>query len=423
MLNLTGHAIFLENNGHGYVFNGNKKKLLVTNLSVITILKLCNGRRTLDDVIDFFDASVQNDVHKVIQELIDLDILVDKNTFIRTPKYEDVTSFFLSLTHCCNLKCHFCLKHNPAEYKELELKQWMEIVDIIDNFNDKEKLIYLSGGEPLIMTQFGELYKYIYQKGIKVVVYSNGTLFNESIYNMLQQYPPIAILLSIDGSNREIHDRQRGVKGTFDKLLATSKKLLMLDKVQVFWQVVVDRNNLTDMENIAKLACELGVKNIHYGLISAIGKGIDNVSKLTSQEMVHFYDNCYEIGIKYKGVLNINLPVQVGKTENGIGDFSSCGIGNMIHINEQGFVSPCYGWEAEQYNVGPISSIDDLKKVDFLEFFNRAVTDYESCSMCGVRNICRGGCKVEIYNLTGDLHGCNEEKKDALEKFILNRMK
>lgn len=423
MLNLSSHTLFLEKDGHGYVYNWNTKKLLVTNLSVISILKLCNGKRTLDEVIRFFAMSIQRDVYKVVQELIAVDILIDGSVFARTSKYEEITSFFLSLTHQCNLNCHFCLKHNLTKYKELEHKEWVKIINIISEFNDKNKTIYLTGGEPLMMAQFEKIYTYIYQKNMQIVVYSNGTLFTKRILQLFKECPPKAILLSIDGSNKEIHDKQRGVKGSFDKVILSSRELVKLNKTQVYWQVVVDKENLADMDNIAQLACEMGVKNIHYGLMSTIGKGVNNSTELSCQEMVQFYEKCYEIGSKFKGIININLPIQMEGNKSKISNYCSCGIGNMIHINERGFISPCYGWDLDRYQDKLINSIEDLKKNNFPEFFYREITDYEACSTCGVRNICRGGCKVEIYNLTGNFHGCNVKKKNALEEFVFSRIR
>lgn len=421
MLSLNNRTVFLEKEGYGFIYNWNQKKLLKTNLTVITLLKLCDGNKKTRDIINFFDASIQNQIEEVVQELLRLEILKDNGTQMKSRNYEDIVAFFLSLTHRCNLNCHFCLKHNPTEYKELDLKQWMDIVDIIEQFNEQEKVLYLSGGEPLLMNSFCELYQYIFQKGMKINIYSNGTLFREEILFLLKKYPPNAVLLSIDGSTGEIHDRQRGVAGAFDKLLESTRQLTKIES-NIFWQVVVDRNNLDDMENIAKLACENGISHLNFSVISAIGKGIENASRLTVEQMVQFYEKCFDLVFRYKGKLIINRPIGSVKSESGVQSYCSCGIGNMIHINEQGYVSPCYGWDLGKFRNGPIKSLTELKEIRFTEFYHRAVTDYKACSACGIRNICKGGCKVEIYNLTGSLHGCNLDKKAAIENFILRHM-
>lgn len=421
MLSLNDRTVFLEKEGYGFIYNWNQKKLLKTNRTVIALLKLCDGHKKTKDIINFFDVSIRSQIEEMVQELLQLEILKDHEGQMKSKKYEDIAAFFLSLTHRCNLNCHFCLKYNPTEYKELDLKQWMDIIDIIEKFNEREKILYLSGGEPLLMNWFGELYQYIFQKGMKINIYSNGTLLREEILDLLKKCPPNAILLSIDGSNGEIHDKQRGVVGAFDKLLKSSIQLTQIES-NIFWQVVVDRNNLDDMENIAKLACKNGISHLNFSVISAIGKGIENVSRLTVEQMVQFYEKCFDLALRYKGKLTINKPIGSVKPENEIQNYCSCGIGNMIHINEQGYVAPCYGWDSSKFRYGPIKSLTDLKEIRITEFYNRAVTDYKACSTCGVRNICNGGCKVEIYNLTGSVHGCNLNKKAAMEEFIFRHI-
>lgn len=84
------------------------------------------------------------------------------------------------LTKNCNMNCIFCFGEFHGCGSELELKDWIKIVDnIYDSLGGKHVRITLAGGEPFLFKEIETLIKYIHNKGFKVGVITNGSLITE----------------------------------------------------------------------------------------------------------------------------------------------------------------------------------------------------------------------------------------------------
>ena len=80
-------------------------------------------------------------------------------------------------------------------------------------------ILNLSGGEPFLRKDLFEILDYT-TKFDDIVITTNCTLINEKIAQKLAQYPNVRLSISIDGME-EIHDKFRGRKGTFQKIINT----------------------------------------------------------------------------------------------------------------------------------------------------------------------------------------------------------
>jgi len=138
-------------------------------------------------------------------------------------------TFFV--TGMCNLKCKMCFYWqniaNANPVKELKLD---EIEKISSNFKD---MIWLSitGGEPFLRNDVNEIIKCFYRNNSvkNVSIYTNGS-FTQKTSNCVKDVLSecknlfLTVNVSIDGT-KEIHDKIRGVEGSFDKALTTLKEL------------------------------------------------------------------------------------------------------------------------------------------------------------------------------------------------------
>ena len=418
---LNWGTVFVEQNDKGYVYNFFTKVLIKANKALIELLKLCNGQKTKEQLISIFNPDAQEGIRNTIDVLLEKRLIVERSRDEScTGRYEDADRFFLTLTHNCNLKCHFCLKSEATRANDIETADWFGIIDEIERLNDRPKVIYLSGGEPLTRKDFARIYEYIFaKKDMSVIVYTNGTMLGKDYLELFAQKPPKAVLMSIDGSCSKIHDKQRGVVGAFDRLLRATADLNALGTAtEIIWQTVIDKQNLEDMENIIKLAISNGVRHIRFGVISEIGLGISNDSSLSVEALITFYKNVVEFSARYKESVTINQPIGQNPGDEVTGNaFSSCGIGSMIHYDETGKITPCYGISRDTV----LQTVDETP-VDIRYFFDKTTEDYAACATCGVRNICNGGCKAEIINISGNVDGCNEKKRKAIEQYIIREL-
>lgn len=109
------------------------------------------------------------------------------------------------LTERCNYSCTYCFaKFNNDE--ELDLSGWMAAVDLVANYYKRNNIvdgrINLAGGEPLVLKYFDELIDYIYLKGIKVSIITNGSFLTiERINCWVNKVDTLGV--SIDSLNSE----------------------------------------------------------------------------------------------------------------------------------------------------------------------------------------------------------------------------
>jgi MoaA/NifB/PqqE/SkfB family radical SAM enzyme len=124
----------------------------------------------------------------------------------------------LQLTYRCNLRCLYCNSNN-IKCNELDTNQ---IKNIIDGLKKKGcYYITLDGGEVLLREDINEIINYIYSKGIRVHLVTNGLLIHR--INTASQNKLKYIILSLDG-NKEAVDKIRGEK-TFSKIIKSINEL------------------------------------------------------------------------------------------------------------------------------------------------------------------------------------------------------
>ena len=90
------------------------------------------------------------------------------------------------LTRSCNLACIHCrasAEYGPYE-GELTTQEVFRVMDDIASFS--KPVIILTGGEPLLRADIFDLASYGSAKGFRMVMATNGTLFNEEIVQKMK---------------------------------------------------------------------------------------------------------------------------------------------------------------------------------------------------------------------------------------------
>jgi len=120
----------------------------------------------------------------------------------------------LELTYRCNLRCAMCYQDkNSVPSTELETGEWIKIIKQLP----KVCLITLIGGEPLIRNDFEEIVNST-SVSQRCNMVTNGVLLSEHINRFLIERKFLLVGVSLDGVDN-IHDKMRGVKGTYKKVV------------------------------------------------------------------------------------------------------------------------------------------------------------------------------------------------------------
>ncbi len=168
----------------------------------------------------------------------------------------------LDPTSNCNYSCNCCINseiinRNGSISKEILLK-------LIDDFAEMGGMgiIFIGGGEPLMYPNFGEILKYVYSKGIKFGITTNGFFINQYLYEIANYSSWTRI--SVDAASKEMYDLVRPCKyeRAYERVIKNIERLSK-DKTGTlgFSYLLLEDNGFTNVEEIvsaAKLAKNLG---------------------------------------------------------------------------------------------------------------------------------------------------------------------
>ncbi|MCX6348119.1 MAG: radical SAM protein, partial [Candidatus Aureabacteria bacterium] len=155
-----------------------------------------------------------------------------------------------NLTHLCNLRCGMCgqwRRQDTGKGALLPLSELKRIVDESALFRPK---IYIWGGEPLLHPAIIPFLEYLKALKLYTVVNTNGFLLDRFAADFVR-IGVDSLDISLDGPP-EVHDRVRGVPGTFERLWAgvekvgeearrQGKKRPLLKAVSVITEATLDR--------------------------------------------------------------------------------------------------------------------------------------------------------------------------------------
>ena len=240
----------------------------------------------------------------------------------------------LAVTGKCNCKCLHCSAAR-RENAELSTQEWKEIIAQLLNMGTYN--ITFTGGEPLLREDLTELICYVDKEKAITQVFTNGYLLSEEKLNELAKSGLYAIQVSIDSPTPEEHDRNRGIKGLFDKAVE-GIKIVKEKGILVGISSYVKHEDLKkgNVERLISLAEELEVNELTIFDLVPTGKLLSQNVFLTEddrEKLVQIYlrENEKDYGPRVSIMSFVNSPLGAGCFG---GDF-------QIHITNSGEVTPC----------------------------------------------------------------------------------
>jgi len=320
------------------------------------------------------------------------------------------------VTRSCNLSCVHCRAssvHGP--YKgEFDTAQCRALLDDISAFANP--VIILTGGEPLLRKDIFEIASYGNEKGLRMVLATNGTLVTDKIARRMLESGIKRVSISIDGMDAASHDSFRAVPGAFAGALRGIERL---KKAGMEFQIntTITRANIHQIADILELAVKLGAAAHHIFLLVPTGRGKDLAGQEISaaeyeQTLGWFHEqgSCTPLQLKatcaphYFRILHqkkhaarktLSHPLHA-MTRGCLGGISFC------FISHTGQVQPCGYLEVD---CGQISDLPFREIWEESPVFKdlRDLGKYKGkCGRCEFIKVC-GGCRARAYELTGDI--------------------
>ncbi len=186
-----------------------------------------------------------------------------------------------NFTNRCNLSCLHC--YSKANLDDIDTLTTKKILDTLPQLKANGiKFLIFSGGEPLTRRDIFDIAKRCKELGIITYLSTNGLYVKNSNANkILDSFNYIGI--SIDGSE-EIHDRFRGLKGSFRESIKAIDLLNSYGKTKVGVRFTITKDTYGDLEFIFNLTEKHNIPKIYISHLVYSGRGLDNLEMDISKE-------------------------------------------------------------------------------------------------------------------------------------------
>jgi len=130
-----------------------------------------------------------------------------------------------AITNICNAHCDFCGfsvdRFDKSAHKSVTLQEAYDVIDIA--VKNGIGFILFVGGEPLAHKDLPYMLKYAADSGLQPMICSNGSLWTDENIRMYAKLGLTSVIMSIDATNIELHEKNRGLKGVCEKIAKANK--------------------------------------------------------------------------------------------------------------------------------------------------------------------------------------------------------
>jgi AdoMet-dependent heme synthase len=341
-----------------------------------------------------------------------------------------------NLTYRCNLACEHCYldaggtplvgTDNFADRSELGTEECFGVIDEIAAFAP-ECVTILTGGEPLLRRDILEIVQRASDRGLWVVVGTNGVRVSENVAGRLRDAGARGLSLSLDALDPDRHDRFRNVRGAWRNTVEGAE-ILNRTGLPFIVQTTAGSHNLGELEAIADFAHDrLAAKVWNLYFLVPTGRG-QFVSDMTPAQYDEVLAALYRIQRKYdrRMLVNAKCAPHYIKTvlENGAaadpvssdgessafsrirtysGGAGGCPAGtHYMGIRPNGDVTPCPYLPVFAGTLRKTSLANLWTSSALFADIRRRTSLGGRCGECEMNAHC-GGCRARAFGMTGDL--------------------
>ena len=162
-------------------------------------------------------------------------------------------SFDLEITARCNNACRHCYINLPAGDRAAQAAELTtaEILDIARQAAGMGAVwCLITGGEPLLRSDFADIFLMLKRQGLLVSVFTNACLVTAEHVELLRRYPPRDIEVSVYGATRETYEAVTRRPGSF-AAFTRGLDLLLESGVKVRLKAMALRANANELPAMA----------------------------------------------------------------------------------------------------------------------------------------------------------------------------
>ncbi|MCK5063690.1 MAG: radical SAM protein, partial [Candidatus Fermentibacteraceae bacterium] len=315
----------------------------------------------------------------------------------------------------CNLACKHCWiapsrTHEPFRVRERLVDEFTteQFADLLHQaFELGLKHIKFTGGEPLLRSDFPELYRISSEypsEELIIDIETNGTLVPDGLWSVLEKHPPGQVAVSLDSILEKEHDSFRCTPGAWIRTVSFIEELVRRD---ITTQVIMSINKL-EVDPVLSMAlfCQnKAISSLKINPIQPIGRGVNiSVSQKYINELIDFADEIHTVCGRS---VSFTIP-QAFLPINRLSNADRCPILNLLGVLPDGAISFCgIGFSCSSLIMGSFLK-NDLRDIwansDLLRKLRTEVpARFEDiCGNCIHAGKCLGECVMQNYYSYGN---------------------
>lgn len=282
----------------------------------------------------------------------------------------------------CNLDCKMCYLKGIHNEGAPSLSQWQTL--FLEARDAGMLYATLTGGETFLSPDFILLYQYLFDLGVKVGIFTNGTIWNGSLQQCFEKRPPEFVAVTLYGGSEETYQIVTGKKA--HSLVLSNLHQMKNAGLPLLVRTIPIQPIFSDLplliEQVKSLDLSLG-----YFLYLSVHDEISKTWRLSPKQLHEFETTirsafpAYEDQIVSKGFKDCNALK------------NSCFVDHRMHIR------PC--------STAPYP-YQTYKPGRFLQQFHDLAKEWESieveaCTGCSFQHGCIS-CKARLLLEQNELH-------------------
>jgi SynChlorMet cassette radical SAM/SPASM protein ScmF len=328
-----------------------------------------------------------------------------------------LTSLYLYISGSCNLACRHCWI-TPTYQAGENGGQQIGVDDVHKAIREARSLglqtVKLTGGEPLLHTQFRELVSLMDGDGLQIHIETNGTLIDRDLAKFLKQKEQVSFIsVSLDGVDAETHEDLRGVPGSFGQAITGIRNLVEQGfRPQLI--CTLHRGNVSQMGEVIKLAEDLGCGSVKFNHVQQVGRGKQFAYEqgLQVSEIINLYHRI-EMDLRNGSEIRIHfdIPFAFYSIRKLLDDnLGRCTVRNILGLLAGGELSLCgIGVTVPELIYGHIKrdSLHDVwcNSPALVQLREQVPAQLDgTCAQCIHRDFCLGCCVANNFHSTGKLN-------------------
>jgi radical SAM protein with 4Fe4S-binding SPASM domain len=342
------------------------------------------------------------------------------------------------ITLACNLKCAHCgSRAGRPRQQELSTDECLDVVRQLAELGTRD--LNLIGGEAYLRRDWLTIVKAIADAGMHCSIQTGGRGLTLDKIKAAAAAGVGTLGISIDGP-REIHDRLRGFKGSFDQALGVLRNVAAVGIVPGV-NTQINALSKPHLREIFEIIAANGAKAWQVQLTAAMGNAVDNSDLLIQPyEIPEVVDTLYDL---FERGRDIGLRLLPGNSIGYFGPYehrwrtltdepthwTGCTAGETnLGLEADGKIKGCPSLAADPYGAGltrEISLKDAIAALAPKTIRRDGNRGSGFCGSCYYWNVCSGGCTWiahGIANQRGNNPNCHYRARQLAKVGLRERI-